>query len=169
MSGIIQQAGPVGYLLLIIILFLTSVILYKFYYFNYIWAKKEPSLLKDLVAVMRGNHRETRKDQIFVIIEAELNVEKRSLQRYLSSLASVASIAPLLGLLGTILGMIRSTRGIMQVNNTLLLKGISEALVTTAIGIVIAVPAILAYNYFIGKTDRIIDEIKEKVLKRLDA
>lgn len=89
----------------------------------------------------------------FVEIKAEEKASeiKLLLDRNLSMLSTIASISPLLGLLGTVVGMITVFSNI-DVNGTantdLLAAGISEALITTAFGLIIAVPAIVFYRYF---------------------
>jgi biopolymer transport protein ExbB len=70
-------------------------------------------------------------------------------------LSTIASISPLLGLLGTVVGMIKVFSNIDingSANSDLLAAGISEALITTAFGLIIAVPAIIFYRYFEQKT-----------------
>lgn len=169
MEGIIEKSGWVGYALIFLALFTTALILYKFYIFRVFYLKKREKLIQKIHTGLFGQNplwKSLRKDEILLLTETELRSEKRELEKYLSALANISSIAPLLGLLGTILGMIHSTEGILRVDNTMLLRGISEALMTTAIGIVIAIPAILFYNSFLVKVEKILDEIKETVLEK---
>ena len=80
---------------------------------------------------------------------------KLLLERNLSMLSTIASISPLLGLLGTVVGMITVFSNIDvngSANTDLLAAGISEASITTAFGLIIAVPAIVFYRYFEQKT-----------------
>ena len=89
----------------------------------------------------------------FVEIKAEEKASeiKLLLERNLSMLSTIASISPLLGLLGTVVGMITVFSNIDMngsANSDLLAAGISEALITTAFGLIIAVPAIIFYRYF---------------------
>jgi biopolymer transport protein ExbB len=90
--------------------------------------------------------------------------EVDKLKRSLRGLAIVASVAPLLGLLGTVYGMIgafkRATEKGMG-DPTVLASGIYEALVTTATGLTIAVPALLIYQYFDSRVDALVDEIDD--------
>ena len=93
----------------------------------------------------------------FVEIKAEEKASEieLTLQRNLSLLSTIASISPLLGLLGTVVGMITVFSNIDvngAANSDLLAAGISEALITTAFGLIIAVPAIVFYRYFEQKT-----------------
>lgn len=82
------------------------------------------------------------------------------LRRYLRLFNGIATISPLLGLLGTVFGMIRSFNAIVTAGAMgrpeLLAGGISEALLTTAAGLTVAIPALTAYLYFIGRVDRLI-------------
>jgi biopolymer transport protein ExbB len=76
------------------------------------------------------------------------------LRRGLSVLASVGSVAPFVGLLGTVLGIISAFQGIAQSGSggiSSVSAGISEALIETALGLAVAIPAVLAFNYLSGK------------------
>lgn len=86
------------------------------------------------------------------------------LRRYLRLMSGISQVAPLLGLLGTVLGMIVSFNGISASTDAagqraLLAGGIAQALITTAAGMVVAIPALTAYLYFVGRVDRLIMEI----------
>ncbi|HUT04768.1 MAG TPA: MotA/TolQ/ExbB proton channel family protein [bacterium] len=95
------------------------------------------------------------------------------LERGLPVLASVANIAPLMGFLGTVTGMIRSFGVIAKAglsNPGLVAQGISEALITTASGLIIAIPTLAAYNYFtsvVAKTALQMDESTSQLLDQL--
>lgn len=97
-----------------------------------------------------------------------------SLERYLGVIGSVATVSPLLGLLGTITGMIKTFQQVTEnaqasgVNAGLLANGIWEALVTTAAGLSVAIPAYLAHRYLTGRVDRLIGELEEAALLALD-
>src|SRR5271154_5790942 len=78
------------------------------------------------------------------------------LKRGISTLATVGSTAPFVGLLGTVLGIIHAFQGISQEKSTGLgavAGGISEALVTTAIGLFVAIPAVMMFNYFTNRVE----------------
>jgi biopolymer transport protein ExbB len=86
------------------------------------------------------------------------------LRRYLRLMSGISQVAPLLGLLGTVLGMIVSFNGISAATDAagqraMLAGGIAQALITTAAGMVVAIPALTAYLYFVGRVDRLITEI----------
>jgi biopolymer transport protein ExbB len=92
-----------------------------------------------------------------VIIHAT-DEEVTGLSRYLQALATIGNIAPLLGLLGTVLGMIKAFMVIQQmggkVNAAVLAGGIWEAMLTTALGLAVALPTIVAHSYLVARVDR---------------
>ena len=91
----------------------------------------------------------------------------RKLERNLNILAVIGNIAPLLGLLGTITGMIRAFMRIHQLKGSAgvsdIAGGIWEALITTAFGLLVAIPTIAFYHYFEIKVNNILNETKESV------
>ena len=96
--------------------------------------------------------------------EASLGEEQR-LTKGLRSLGTIAQIAPLLGLLGTVTGMIIAFSEISQQgtgNPAALADGIGQALVTTAAGLIVAIPALIGYNYLSNRVDNILLEIERR-------
>ncbi len=94
------------------------------------------------------------------------------LERYLNTLGTIAAIAPLLGLLGTVVGMIKVFAEIMAQgpgNASALAGGISEALITTAAGLTVAIPALVMHRYFIGRIDGIVVELEQETIKLVAA
>jgi biopolymer transport protein ExbB len=94
------------------------------------------------------------------------------LERYLNTLGTVAAGAPLLGLLGTVVGMIRVFTEITVQgtgNANALAGGISEALITTAAGLVVAIPALVMHRFFTGKIDTIVVGLEQVSIKLVDA
>ena len=91
-------------------------------------------------------------------------IEMSFLERGLIWISSVTTIAPLMGFLGTVSGMINAFDAIAaseQVNAKLVASGISEALITTASGLIVAIPATIGYNYFVSAIDRFVIEMEE--------
>ena len=92
-----------------------------------------------------------------VIVNATEN-EVRDLSSYLQTLATIGNIAPLLGLLGTIIGMIKAFMVIQQmggkVNAAVLAGGIWEAMLTTALGLAVALPTMVAHSYLLSCVDK---------------
>ncbi len=104
-------------------------------------------------------------------IETAGTIETSFLERGLIWLATVATIAPLLGFLGTVSGMIRAFNAIAeaeQVNAKLVASGISEALITTATGLLIAIPVQAFHNFFVSQIDRFIIEMEESTADLID-
>jgi biopolymer transport protein ExbB len=86
------------------------------------------------------------------------------LERFLNSLGTIASISPLLGLLGTVTGIIHAFNAVMlggMGDPRMLAGGISEALITTAGGLAVAIPSFIAYRYLRGKVERIVIEMEK--------
>ena len=93
------------------------------------------------------------------------------LERFLNTLGTIASISPLLGLLGTVIGMIKvfaviTTQGVGD--PSILAEGISEALLTTAAGLTVAIPSLMFYRYFQGKVDELVVTMEQEALKMVE-
>jgi biopolymer transport protein ExbB len=103
------------------------------------------------------------------MLEVVPNLQKRT-----HYLAMFANVATLLGLLGTIYGLIIAFRAVSAPGldptekSRLLAAGISTAMNTTLVGLMIAIPAIIAYTYLLSKTNKIIDEIDEHTVKLIN-
>jgi biopolymer transport protein ExbB len=114
------------------------------------------------------NHRHQSRDlQDDAISEAILE-ESTRLERWLPTLRVIAAVTPLLGLLGTVTGMIGTFDVITEFgtgNPKLLSGGISEALVTTELGLIVAIPALLLYAFLAGRVDNIISEMEKNSLR----
>ncbi len=111
------------------------------------------------------------RDEIKEVIEDTARHEITILERNLPILATVANIAPLLGLLGTVFGMIKAFQVVSVVgvgNPEALAGGISEALLTTAFGLSVAIPTIVAYNYLSHRVDRQIKEMESTSVEILE-
>lgn len=93
------------------------------------------------------------------------------LERYLNTLGTIAAASPLLGLLGTVFGMIQVFTAITLHGNTnpsILAGGIAQALITTAAGLSVAIPALIFHRYFRGKIDALVLKMEEEALKMVD-
>ena len=94
------------------------------------------------------------------------------LERYLDALGTVAAITPLLGLLGTVIGMVKvfaaiTTHGVG--NPTVLAGGIAEALITTAAGLTVAIPALIGYRYYRSRVDTLVVDMEKEAIKLVEA
>jgi biopolymer transport protein ExbB len=103
------------------------------------------------------------KEDIEKTIENAALYELDRLERRMGVLASTANVAPMLGFLGTVTGMIKSFATLAEqglTNPAAVAVGISEALITTATGLIIAIPAQLAYNWYTTKITRFVRDIE---------
>ena len=94
------------------------------------------------------------------------------LERYLNPLGTIAAITPLLGLLGTVSGMIRAFTAITAQgvgNPTVLAGGIAEALITTAAGLTVAIPSLIAYRFLRGRVDGLVVMIEKEAIRFIEA
>lgn len=112
--------------------------------------------------------RDVMKDSI----EEAANQVIHNLERHLSTLGTISSIAPLLGLLGTVIGMIKVFTAIMLQgtgNAAVLAGGISEALITTAAGLSVAIPALIFHRFFERRLDGLTVSMEDQALRLIDA
>jgi biopolymer transport protein ExbB len=94
------------------------------------------------------------------------------LERFLNALGTIAAISPLLGLLGTVIGMIEAFDAITSQgvgDPRMLSGGIGEALITTAAGLIVAIPALLGYRYLRGVVDFLVIEMEKEAMKLVQA
>ena len=128
--------------------------------------ENNPSPITNLMKV-GIEHRRHPKQVIREAILDAASLETPQLERYLSSLGTIAHVAPLLGLLGTVTGNIRAFGVLGSFGAVgdpgLLAKGISEALLTTAAGIIVSIPAIAFYNHLVSKVNHIIIRMENRV------
>jgi biopolymer transport protein ExbB len=97
--------------------------------------------------------------------------EGAMLERYVEVVGTIAAISPLLGLLGTVLGMIRVFQRVEEFglgDPSVFASGIWEALITTAIGLSVAIPAFIFYKYLLARVDRLIIEMEDRSLAMID-
>lgn len=90
----------------------------------------------------------------------------RSIERYSGLVSTIATVSPMFGLLGTVTGMMKSftaLAGESSQSQGLLATGIAEALVTTAAGLLVAIPALILYNYMVSKSDMMIKQLETGV------
>ena len=191
---LILQAGYVVKVVLLILLFFSvvswAIIFYKYRYLSR--ANKETDVflrsyragrdLKGLLAAARAFNLSPLAN-IFKFTSSENKCEiKRSLRRfsalesaklekYLSFLATTGSTTPFIGLFGTVWGIMNAFRGIGAAGSASLAvvaPGIAEALITTAAGLAAAIPAVIAYNYYLSRARGLIIEMEDFSEELLD-
>src|SRR5262245_46319893 len=122
---------------------------------------RSPIALVFAAAVKKWGRTSVEVEQ--AILDAGERVNNQ-LRRYLRLMNGISQVAPLLGLLGTVLGMIVSFNGISAAagadgQREMLAGGIAQALISTAGGMLVAIPALIAYLFFVGRVDGLITEI----------
>ena len=98
------------------------------------------------------------RETLETVIAHATDKEIRGLSKYLQALATIGNIAPILGLLGTVIGMIKAFMVIQEmggkVNAAVLAGGIWEAMMTTALGLSVALPTMVAHSYLLSRVDK---------------
>lgn len=109
------------------------------------------------------NNRNLTKDDLWVVLNVTARLEEARLQKYLRTLAFLGGIAIIIGLLGTVSGMYVSFGAVWRTDKPDaaqdVANGISEALLTTVAGLVVALPAMVGYAYFTAKVKNMVDEM----------
>lgn len=132
---------------------------------------RRSSSLGRILAAGLSNSRHGRDVMKDSIEEAAAQVI-HDMERFLTILGTIAAIAPLLGLLGTVFGMITVFNAIMiegTGNAGVLAGGISQALITTAAGLSVAIPAMISHRFFLRRMDSLIVTMEQEAVKLVDA
>ena len=111
-------------------------------------------------------------ERVMKAIENQGLIELSKLEKGLVVLATLTNVAPLLGFLGTVIGMIQAFQSIElagEVEATLVAGGIKVALLTTAAGLVIAIPVSVGHNYFVARIDSLVIDMEESAQRMIDA
>ena len=118
------------------------------------------------------DRHEEGTERVMKAIENQGLIEMSKLEKGLVILATLTNVGPLLGFLGTVIGMITAFQSIEaagEVEATLVAGGIKVALLTTAAGLVIAIPVSISHNYFVAQIDGLVIDIEESAQKMIDA
>lgn len=187
---LIWKAGPVVKFILLILLsfsiFSWAIVFYKFrlfskaekesheFYQTFIKGKQWDSLYQStkrftvspLASLFRAAYSidDASMDEIKATLRRVETMEAARLERYLTFLATTGSTTPFIGLFGTVWGIMNSFMGIGRIGAASLAvvaPGIAEALIATAAGLAAAIPAVIAYNYFLSRTRRNIGMIQD--------
>lgn len=121
--------------------------------------------LSQIVQTLRPLQNET-SETVEQAARIALAQQRLRLRRYLPGLATIGSTAPFVGLFGTVLGVMTAFRGMSRsgLSGETMASGISEALSATALGLLVAIPAVLAYNYFLGRVQSFVLEIESHLI-----
>jgi len=185
----LQAGGPILLLLALLSVITATLIIERFLYYRSVGGSagellhkiKQGATLSDMLRatndvpslagrVMRATIQSARNgykpDEIEDLAQCAVTKELISLEKHLPLLDSMVTMCPLIGLLGTIIGMIHSFSVVAAIgmsDPTKLAGGISEALINTAAGLAVAIPALFAYNYFSGKKEAILMDTEESL------
>jgi biopolymer transport protein ExbB len=132
--------------------------------------RRDSALGKVMAAALANRHRS--RDVIKEAVEDTGRHVVHELERFLNALGTIAGISPLLGLLGTVIGMIKVFSAIMihgVGNANELAGGISEALITTAAGLTVAIPSYFFYRYFRGLVTEYVVSMEEQAISLIGA
>jgi biopolymer transport protein TolQ len=105
----------------------------------------------------------TQLEVLRLVLEKEEGIERDDLSHGLLWLAIIATVSPLMGLLGTVIGVMNAFIGVASAgsaNITAVAPGVAEALTTTVAGLIVAIPAAIAYNYFTGRLGLLMGELE---------
>ena len=127
---------------------------------------KNSSPLGDLLAVAIAKRKDS-VEEIKSALDERAGIIVHNLERYLGVLVTIATVAPLLGLFGTIIGMVELFSSFTSSGHDVAVfaRGISIALYNTAGGIVVAVPAMIAYRFFRSKIDNYLNEMEHYAIQ----
>jgi biopolymer transport protein ExbB len=134
-------------------------------------ALQQNSALGQLLAAALANRHRSR-EVIMERLEDSGRHIVHELERFLSTLGTIAGVSPLLGLLGTVTGIIKSFNAIQaggMGDPRALSGGIAEALIATAAGLCVAIPALISYRFLRGRVERIVVEMEKDAVRIADA
>ena len=123
-----------------------------------------------LAAGLASRHRP--REQMMERLEDTGRHVVHELERFLNTLGTIAGVTPLIGLLGTVTGIIKAFNAISaggMGDPKMLSGGISEALITTAAGLLVAIPSLIAYRYLRGRVDGIVIDMEKSAIALTDA
>jgi biopolymer transport protein ExbB len=191
LQNLVNDGGPVVWILLVLSVFVTTIILFKLWQFEWFGVARRGKVDQALQLWMSGNHGQAidlikesnnplskvvahgmrgisyRSGDIQLVREDVERValeEVASARSFLRAIEAVVQIAPLLGLFGTVLGMIQAFTALQsagtEVSPAVLAGGISVALLTTAVGLAVAIPSAFILHWFEGGVDRLTDNIE---------
>lgn len=191
MFDLISKGGPVMVVILFLSFVATIIIIERLLFFRKIRVDEEQMINRlrstlekghydEAISICENNpspisnlmkvgieHREYPETTIKDAILGAANLEIPKMERFLTGLGTIAHIAPLLGLLGTVTGNIEAFGVLGSFGNVgdpgLLAAGISEALLTTAAGLVVSIPTITIYNFLVAKVNHMIIRMENRV------
>lgn len=126
------------------------------------FSELRPGSLREGAPVKEGLSL-TQLEALRLVLEKEEAEERDELSHGLTWLAIISSISPLLGLMGTVIGITNTFLGITRTGSTnigAVAPGVAEALITTVVGLAVAIPAVIAYNHFVSRLNLVSGELE---------
>ncbi len=162
---LIQKGGVIVYILILLNIIGISIMLLKLFSY-YQFKKEQNSIVEDIELKIKN----TNNNITDIYLTSLVLASTKRLESGLNTIKIIAIVSPLLGLLGTVIGIFLSFNVISKVgldNPAVFSTGISIALITTVVGLIVAIPHNIFYNYFIGLLDSFELDIKNKVLENI--
>ena len=116
---------------------------------------------------LKSQSAEGRKEAV----DRAISSEALTLEEYLPAVGTIGNIAPFIGLLGTVIGIMRAFHDLGRYgmgNPSVISTGISESLIATAAGLLVAIPSVIFYNYFARRINKFMTEVENSVTEILD-
>jgi biopolymer transport protein ExbB len=161
----IDRGGVIVLILIGLNIVGVTIMLMKFFQLTFINSKKTKIIQKTLEKVSQVN-----SSFLHQIVQNSIQTQIKSLESGLNIVKIIAIISPLLGLLGTVIGVLSAFDNIAQNGlgqTSMFAGGISVALITTIAGLIVAIPHLMGYNYFIGRIDKIELDIEQAILEKI--
>lgn len=165
MMQYVDRGGIIVYILIGLNIIGFTIMLWKFIVLAIARWRKE-KIIKEILSFVQEYESSSRQ----ITMQNAIGVQIRSMEFGLNTVKIIASIAPLLGLLGTVIGVLSAFDAISKQglgDPAVFSSGISIALITTAAGLIVAIPHYIGYNYFISLLDIIELELEKEVLEQL--
>jgi biopolymer transport protein ExbB/TolQ len=177
---ILQTGGFTMYILLFCSLLSVTILLERIIYYRKRSKTKREEFMTRIEKALMGRNIERAmgicKDtpapfshvvysglELFGRNEKEMTIETTKLEQYISIVGTIGNTAVYIGLFGTVLGIIRAFHDIAAAGAggmSIVIGGVAEALVCTAAGLFVAIPAVIAYNYFIKRVDHFVNDME---------
>ncbi len=165
----INQGGAIAWIICGLSVIGLWQIVWKFLTIHRFWKRERTTL----PATILGNLRNVEANSVVMLelIRTEISCAFAPLEKGITTISTIASVAPLLGLLGTVMGIFETFGMMAKLGNAdvqTVAGGINVALITTIVGLIVAIPHAVSYNYFISRIDSERTEIENEILKALE-
>jgi biopolymer transport protein ExbB/TolQ len=185
---IIQTGGFTMYILLFCSFLSLTILLERIFYYRKLSRAKRVEFMSKIKRALKGGHIEIAMDicketyapfsnviysglelhhhhgkEIGNVMDREITVETTKLERYTGIVGTIGNTAVYIGLFGTVLGIIRAFHDIASAGAggmSIVIGGVAEALVCTAMGLLVAIPAVIAFNYFTKRVEQFIVDME---------